>query len=664
MPTARLPLAYDIQSRKADTSKDSRLINGMIETISESEINVVKRPGVVEIPTTGATIPAEQGRGIFSWYNRILTAVGTKLFQIFAGESIEIATFDGSSQVPISWVETANDNFLVFHDGSYIYTIPKPILVDDPLVVTNQNNGSAVLSATVTNGGGWYTGVPGVTFTGGGGSPQATGTAVVYGHKVDSITIDTPGTYTGVPTITIDPPSTGSSPTFSSYYTVVGTTRYYYFSVVSGGSGYFIGQEPSVTINRYNQFGTYVGSYSGYTTVDSSGAVTSLTHNPTFTTGTIGGPDTFTYSNITPPPNEIATATANMNTTINAGPWAPGIAYLDGYVYILQKEESRIYGSAEEDPTSWNALNFISVKSDPDYGVALAKHLNYLVAFGQWSTEFFYNAGLPTPGSPLANNMSAKLEIGCANGYSVADAEQTLIWVGNSLTTGKSVYMLSGLSPIKVSTKYIDKYLNASPMTSPNSVRSYCFKIAGHTLYVLTLHDIEKTFVYDLDEKKWYQWTSQTGDTTGYDGVESYFTYTSFTGNTEYVPDIYLQGDDDGKLYRLSTDIYNDNGDLIYFRAVSPITDSGITNRKFYRRVEAVGDKVSGNLSIRHSNNDYQTWSNYRTVDLSLTRPILWRNGTGRRRAWEAFSSDSVPIRLRALELEFDIGEQGGGQEG
>ena len=49
---------------------------------------------------------------------------------------------------------------------------------------------------------------------------------------------------------------------------------------------------------------------------------------------------------------------------------------------------------------------------------------------------------------------------------------------------------------------------------------------------------------------------------------------------------------------------------------------------------------------------------------LSDKRPILYQYGEARRRAWEVFSSDSIPIRLSALEIEFDIGEQGQGQQG
>ena len=62
-------------------------------------------------------------------------------------------------------------------------------------------------------------------------------------------------------------------------------------------------------------------------------------------------------------------------------------------------------------------------------------------------------------------------------------------------------------------------------------------------------------------------------------------------------------------------------------------------------------------MKIRHSDDDYQTWSNYRTVDLSKPRAQLYQSGTARRRAWEFLITDPVPVRLDAAEVDFEIGE-------
>ena len=62
-------------------------------------------------------------------------------------------------------------------------------------------------------------------------------------------------------------------------------------------------------------------------------------------------------------------------------------------------------------------------------------------------------------------------------------------------------------------------------------------------------------------------------------------------------------------------------------------------------------------MKIRHTDDDYQTWSNYRTVDLSKPRAQLYQSGAARRRAWEFLITDPVPVRLDAAEVDFEIGE-------
>ena len=107
----------------------------------------------------------------------------------------------------------------------------------------------------------------------------------------------------------------------------------------------------------------------------------------------------------------------------------------------------------------------------------------------------------------------------------------------------------------------------------------------------------------------------------------------------------------------MSPDYVADSANAIYFRIRTPITDFGSTKRKFYRRVEIVGDKTNGTLTVSHSDDDYTTWSTPRTVNLIDTRPVLYQNGSSRRRAWEIFSSSLAPIRLNGLEIDVDVSE-------
>ena len=306
--------------------------------------------------------------------------------------------------------------------------------------------------------------------------------------------------------------------------------------------------------------------------------------------------------------------------------------------------EGRIYTSNSGDPTSWNALNYISSNSQPDLATGITSHLNYIVAFNQWSTQFFYDSGAST-GSPLLPNASANLEIGCVNGNSIAKFEQTVAWVGQSNTAGKGVYLLNGISPIKVSNQYIDKYLDTDTCSNCSG---FGIKFNGHSWYVLTLPDSDITLVYDIDEKIWSFWSSTI------DNEEQYFVgdyATSMGGHT------YMQDSIYGELYKLDHNYYTDRDGVINFRLVSPLIDADTQFRKTIIRVEMIGDKVNTVLRIRHTDNDYQNWSMYRSVNLSDSRPVLFQNGVTRRRAYEMFNNDATFIRLAAMEMDLTVGD-------
>ena len=341
-----------------------------------------------------------------------------------------------------------------------------------------------------------------------------------------------------------------------------------------------------------------------------------------------------------------ATALVSLNGfPTGAGAIVDGAIYLDGYTVIATKL-GQIFNSDSEDPRLWNPLNTIAIESDPDYVIAIVKHFNFIVAFGEWSTEFFYNAA-NAEGSPFLRQDSYKNEIGCADGNSVVQFQQSVLYVGKSKTHGKSVYrLLDGFSPASVSTQYIEKYLNADINTD---IQSFCFRIAGHTLYVMTLPNLDKTFVYDVDQNIWYEWTSY------YSAAEHAFrvwTATEFTTGT------YGIDATNGLLYLIDPNTYTDNSQPIYWRVVTNNLDAGTRHRKFFESGEVIGDKIAGTMSINFSADDYNNFSTVRTVDLNSPRSILWQLGQSRYRAYQFLSTSSVPLRLSSFELGVRGGEQ------
>lgn len=424
------------------------------------------------------------------------------------------------------------------------------------------------------------------------------------------------------------------------------------------------------------------------------------------TSGTVNLSAVQTWAN----PTTVTGTTNYPATTVR------GIVYLDGTYYVMTPAGS-IYGSELEDPTAWSSLNVIQSRMEPDAGVCLARQLNLIVAFSSYSTEFFYDAGNPT-GSPLGSFPSAFFEIGCANGDSVAQIENSTFFVGVSKAKGRSIYKLEGTNPTNVSTAAIDRILNNDAMTD---VSSYCIKLSGHGFYFLTLRDSGITLVYDFITQQWSKWTQLTLSSTqsitsltwalgqvtatktshgysdgdcieitsstpsGYNGRyvinvvdantytysldtnpgtytsgalsavynESYFNMASYTSGSGF--DL-VQDSTTGSIYAVDSTTYQDNGSPIKFKIRTPKFDGGANKNKLFSRVEIIGDKADSTTYIRYSNDDYQTWSSYRPIDMSAQRSKLDRLGRGRRRAFDMINYDNKPIRVESLEITVDEG--------
>jgi hypothetical protein len=317
----------------------------------------------------------------------------------------------------------------------------------------------------------------------------------------------------------------------------------------------------------------------------------------------------------------------------------PGAVYMNNTFFVMTTD-GRIYSSAIDDPTSWGALDFVTLTSEPDSPVVLSKTNNYLVAFSSNYTEFYYYSGEPT-GSPISPNLPAKLEIGCAAADSVVKFPNSIVFIGSDKTAGRSVYVIEGTSSRSVSTKAIETFLNNDPLTN---VSAFAVGISGHDFYVLNLANSNVSLVYDMSTGMWSEWTSIVN------GVEQRFELNNFVsiGSTTF-----LQSETQGYIAKMDTGsiIYSDEGIAIPFRIVTPRFEGDSNTLKFFQSVELITDKVVGTLRIRHSDDDYATWSSYRTVDLNVNRPTIRQLGAARRRAFEIYDDEDKPLRILGADL-------------
>ena len=613
MGTARIPIAHPVSSRSASTAKDARIVNAFIET-EEGKKYIIKRPGLASFAVTPAqTSSSAQGIYAFKGTGKLYSIVNNTVNEI---TSAGASTNKGAVTAGLyTFTETSDMPYLFFHNGTNAYNINGtsgaflPLVNGSGSVVTNTINGAGTITVFAATAGSGYSSSVSVSIvdTGVSLTTNAITTSDVTLHFAA-----TTGALAGQLVVGTGIPS-GT--------TVVSTT------------GTTVVLNTVVTVSNSTPI-TFSGVGGSLTVTSTAGAI----GGATIVNGGVG----YTASTVISIVDNAADFPTNQTPAMTL---VPGAVYLDDTVYVMTTN-GRIYNSNIEDTTVWNALNYVVKSSEPDGGVAITKHLSYLVAFGGWSGEYFYDAAAAV-GSPLQRNDTAKMEIGCANAQSVVQilTAQTVMWVGQGRETGRGVYRIEGQAPQKISTKSIDAFLNADAMTN---VRAWSVEVAGHVLYVLTLKDSGYTFVYDLHEKAWTQFTSDNGA-----GAESYFTPEFFAsmGGISYVQ---LPA---GVISKLSETTYQDLSANINYRIVTPKFDNNNNKHKFWFSLEVIGDLVPGSASIRHTNDDYQTWSAYRTVDLSSKRPIIYQLGIGRRKAFDLVCTINQPIRIEALEADVQEGD-------
>lgn len=187
-----------------------------------------------------------------------------------------------------------------------------------------------------------------------------------------------------------------------------------------------------------------------------------------------------------------------------------GLVYLDGYFFVMDANGT-IYNSQPEDLTSWVATDYIDAEFEPDGGVALAKFNNYVVAFGNYTTEFFFDAGNAT-GSPLSPVQNGVMAVGCADGDTVKFMDGEVYFVGQakgdgqSIAKGRFVAKLAGVGYEKLSSPDVDRILEADDFLD---VDATAFKVGGHSYYMVRLGTTGISLVLDLGSMEWHVWTTR-----------------------------------------------------------------------------------------------------------------------------------------------------------
>ena len=320
-------------------------------------------------------------------------------------------------------------------------------------------------------------------------------------------------------------------------------------------------------------------------------------------------------------------------------------AALNGYAYIMTTS-GRIYNSDINSLANWTANSYLSAQMTSDAGIGVIRYKDQIMAFGKESVEFFQDIGNPS-GSPLKSTSQGIINIGCISQFTYGKFDDTVVWLGSSAESGIGLYMLSGFSPVRKGTSWIEAIL-----ATTNSANLYlnCVKIVGKSLVVITSTSDGRTYVYCIEDDMWHEWSSTSILWQHMCGIGT---------GTKYVYAVSEQVTA-GKVYIINPTsfVYQDASVSYLMMIQTSRMDGGNSRRKFLSKIRVVGDiqDSTATVGISWSDDDYGSLTTARNVDMSVDDPYLSGCGSFRRRAFVITNTGSTPLRLEALELELGQG--------
>jgi hypothetical protein len=356
----------------------------------------------------------------------------------------------------------------------------------------------------------------------------------------------------------------------------------------------------------------------------------------------------------------FATSVLSVITSAGFPNGATHVLFKDGYFVAHDPTATRYNLSWSDlyDGSTWDPLNKTSAEGSPDKLISLAKTNNELWCFGEQSTEIFANTGDPDIVFSRVNG--GFFDIGTQAKYSVATNGNTVFWLGSNAQGNNIIWAATGYLPQRISTHAIEYMIGQLPLTS--DAIGYCYQQEGHSFYLLTFQNGNKTIVYDMSTGLWHERKSyniNTNENNRYRGLyHGYFNGKNLVGDSL-----------SGYIYELDLDYYYEDTDgtdslrnnIIRIRSTPHVYN--FNSRLFYKNLEIICQKGVGlttsihpndidpKIRLRYSNDGGFTWSNGMWGDIGKigeykNRVKFQRLGFARDRVFELTISDPVKVIL------------------
>lgn len=333
-------------------------------------------------------------------------------------------------------------------------------------------------------------------------------------------------------------------------------------------------------------------------------------------------------------------------------PHQPYPLYIDGYVLLIDANTGDIYNSDNDDPFAWTPDNFITAEISSDYAIRLFKVKNYVICLGYNSIEYFWDAGNST-GSPFSRNDSPVRNVGyVTGGCHIGD---TVYFVGQDNAQNLAVYAVNSFKVERISNAVVDRTLQtiAGTVNEKGQVNlskdGFCLSADGHSFYVLVTP--QTTWVYDVDEKFWYEWKGSDGTGLKVEAAWGMYNGSSYVGikNQSFIS-------------IFSPKLYQDFGTNFTTRYVTEENHFDTMNWKLCHRIMLLCSMHNytgtSNALIKWSDNDWaDDGSNGagRNINVFSSSPYINKCGRFRNRSFRIEYTDNYPFFIMGLQLDLNI---------
>jgi len=335
-----------------------------------------------------------------------------------------------------------------------------------------------------------------------------------------------------------------------------------------------------------------------------------------------------------------------------------GIQFMDGYIFALTTE-NLIYHSGYNDPQTWGSFDFIPAIRTHGSPSALLNIKGQLAVVKSGSIEFFQNVGNPT-GSVLKRtdqmyNIGGGTS-GTAAGTGVFQHENYVAML--TAEYGVRLWDTDKGSIEEITTPFIERYLSQlryASGTGPLEIRMFSWRGKPY-IYVFNQQwnwTSAWAMVYDIKEKFWWQFQSDSFfPIPTSDPSDAQVYWMSYSGSTP--SGSYYSWDTDDELLQWA----DQSSTAIDSSIRTSRTDFGTRQWKRFRRFSLIGDveASASTFTLTWTDDDYNNYSNSRSLDLTSADPTTTELGALRRPAFN-LSNDaaSAPFRLEAIEVEYEV---------